>query len=463
MLSGAERNMSQTCVFLLKMDSLIIGAGDVGSNIAADLSESHDLTIIDRDPTRIESVTRQLDVTGITGDGRSLDRLQDAGIETADLVIATTDDDATNVMVCNAVKHTEDTHTIARVKDVGLFRVWDSSEKRFGVDTMLCVDLLAAQSLVQTVALPGAKAFDVFAEDVAEVAEFPIGEETSITNSTVAEADQYTSLTFAGIVRDGDVFIPEGKTVFQAGDSVIVIGSPSGISRFAAEVSNRPAPTPDDDILIVGGTTVGYQIARLLDARELSAQIIERDPQRAAWLRDQLQQTRVIEADPREIETFGPEYLSTADFVIGAMDSDDTNYLIAQLAAEFGTARTAAIVDQPEVVDLFEASELDLILHPQDIISGKILRQVYHQRAESVSVLEHDAAEVLEIVVDEESILAGDSLGDVARHLPSEFVIGALVRRGTLRTPRGGTIIQTGDRVIAFVDVAVADEVAKKI
>jgi len=435
----------------------------VGSNIARNLAESHDLTIIDRNRNLIENLTAELDITGIVGDGRSLDLLRDVGFETADLIIATTDDDATNVMVCNAVKQTEDTPTIARVKDVGLYRVWAASEKRFGVDTMLCVDLLAAQSFVQTVVLPGAEAFDVFADGIVEVAEFPIGEATPLTNKTVAEADQHPSLTFAGLVRDGEVLIPTGDTVFQSGDSVIVIGDSSGMSRFARHISDRPAPTPDDELLIVGGTTVGYQIARLLDDRELSTQLVEPDPARAAWLRDELEDTSVIEAEPREIETFGPEHLSTADFVIGAMDSDDMNYLIAQFATEFGDARTAAVVDQPGVVDLFEESELDLILHPQDIITGNILQHVYNQRAESVSVLEHDTAEVLEIVVDKESILAGDSLGDVARHLPAEFVIGALVRGGTVRTPRGGTIIQTGDRVIAFVDVEVADEVAEKI
>ncbi|MFD1643875.1 Trk system potassium transporter TrkA [Halohasta litorea] len=409
------------------METLIIGAGDVGSNIARNLSDSHNLTVIDRDADRIDTLTTEVDVTGVVGDGRSLPVLRDSGLETAALVIATTDDDATNLMVCTAVKNSQETHTIARVKDVGLFRVWEQSEKQFGVDTMLCVDLLAAQILVRTVALPGAKAFDTFGEGIAEVAEFPIDESTPITNRTVAEADQHPSLTFAGIVRDGDVLIPKGETVFRAGDSVIVIGSHSGISRFAAEVSDRPAPTPDDELLIIGGTAVGYQIARLIEDRELSTRIVESDSERAAWLRDHLESTTVIEADPSDIETFGLDNLSTADFVIGAMESDDTNYLIGQFAGEFGSAQTAAVVDQPEVIDIFEESELDLIFHPQDIITGEILQQVYHQRAESVSVIEHDAAEVLEIVVDRDSILAGDSLMDVARHLPSEFVIGAIV------------------------------------
>ena len=433
------------------MEILIIGAGDVGSNIARDLSESHDLTIIDRDSDRIDTLTAQLDVTGAVDDGRSLMTLQEAGLEQADIVVASTDNDATNVMVCNAAKRVGDPHTIARVKDVGLFQVWQSSEGGFGVDTMLNVDLLAAQALVQTIALPGAQAVDLFADGLAEVAEFQIGEETPVTNRSVAEADQYPSLTFAAIVRENDVLIPEGETVIQPDDCLIVIGSPSAVSRFATEISGRPAPEPDDEIMVVGGDALGYQIAKQFEDRELSTQLVERDPERAAWLANQLQGSTVVEADATNVEQFGREQLPDIDLVVGAVD-DDTNYLITQLARELGTAQIAAIVDDPQVLDLFEESGLNVVIHPEDIIAGEILQIVYQQRAERVSVLEHDNAEVFEIVVDKESILAGDSLGDVARHLPSSFVIGALIRGETLRTPRGGTIIQTGDRVIAFVD-----------
>ena len=444
------------------MEILIIGAGDVGSNIARDLSESHDLTIIDRDSERIDTLTAQLDVTGIVNDGRSLMVLREAGLEQAEIVIASTDNDATNIMVCNAAKRAGDPHTIARVKDVGLFRVWQSSDSGFSVDSMLDVDLLAAQALVQTIALPGAQAVDMFADGLAEVAEFQIGEETPVTNCSIEEADRYPSLTFAGIIRDNDVLIPEGETVIQPDDCLIVIGSPSAVSRFATEISDRPAPESDDEIMVVGGDTLGYQIARLFEERGLSTQLVERDPERATWLANRLQESTVVEADATNVEEFGREQLPDIDLIVGAVD-DDTNYLLLQLAHEFGTAQTAAIVDDPQVLDLFEESGLDVVIHPEDIIAGEILEMVYQQRAESVSILEHDNAEVFEIVVDKESILAGDSLGDVARHLPSSFVIGSLIRGGTLRTPRGGTIFQTGDRVIAFVSAEEATEVAEKI
>lgn len=447
------------------MELLVIGAGTVGSNIARELAgegEDHALTVVDRDADRVEALTAGTEVTGVVGDGRSVSTLRDAGLDRAEMVIACTDNDATNVMVCNTAERATDAHTVARVKAAGLLRAWQSADEGFGVDSMVCLDLLAAHALVETLALPGADAVDRFADGLAETAEFRIGEDTPVTGLSVAEADRYPSLTFAAIVRDDEVVIPDGETVIEAGDSLVVIGSSSGVTRFGRDVSDRPAPTRDDDVLVLGGDTLGYQVARLFEERDLSVHVVERDPDRAEWLATRLGDARVIEADATDMEEFGFDRLPDADFVVSALD-DDANYLLTRLADELGHARTATTVDNPDLLDVFEGGDLDLVVHPQDIIAGEILEEIYRRRAEAVTVLEHDNAEVLEIAVDAESVLAGDSLSDVAQHLPDGFVVGAVVRGGTLRTPRGGTIIQTGDRVIAFVDADVASEVAEQI
>lgn len=441
---------------------LIIGAGDVGSNIASDLAETHDVTVIDRDSERIDALRAESDVTGMVGDGRSVAALREADIDQADIVIASTDSDAANIMVCNAAKQSGDPHTIARVKDVGLFQTWQSLDGGLGVDTMLCIDVLAAKAVARTIALPGAQDADTFADGQVEVAEFQIGEETPVADQTIAEADRYASTTFAAILRDDDIIIPQGDTVIQSGDRLVVIGSLTGISRFAEEVSSKSALNSDDDIVIVGGDALGYQIAQEFEARGWTPQIVERDPDQAARLTSRLQESSVAEADITDLSGFNPDFLMNADLVVGAVD-DDTNYLLAQLARERDVPRTAAIVDDPALVELFEGTGLDVVVHPQDIIVGEILRAVYGLGPEDVGVLEHDNAEVLEVTVDEESILTGSTLRDAADQLPTSFVIGAIVRDGQLQIPRGNKIIQVGDQIIAFVDADVASEVAETI
>jgi trk system potassium uptake protein TrkA len=444
------------------MEILIIGAGDVGSNIAYDLADDHDLTVIDRDSARIDTLTTESSVTGIVGDGRSAATLREADLDQTDLVIASTDSDATNIMVCNAAKRATDLRTIARVKSVGLFQTWQSLEGNLGVDTMLCVDWLAAEALVQTVALPGAQAVDTFADGLAEVAEFEIAEGAPVANQSIADADRYPSLTFAAIFRDDDVLIPSGDTVIQPGDCVVVIGAPHGASRFADDNSPQTAPDPQDDIVIFGGATLGYNVARSFEDRGWEPLVVERDPERVTWLANRLRGSRVIEADVTDVDEPITEHLTDADLLVGAVD-DDTNYLLAELASELSGATTATVVDDPAVIDLFEDIGIDVVVHPKDIVAGEILRAVYRRGPEDVTVLEHDNAEVFEVVVDEESVLTGKPLYEVTRQIPTGITIGAIIRGGTLKTPRGNTIIEKGDRVIAIVDAEGADEVAEMI
>lgn len=365
-------------------------------------------------------------------------------------------------MVCTAANRIGSIRTIARVKDAGLFQVWQSSEGGFGVDAMLCVDLLAAQDLVQTLTVPGARTVDVLADGMAEVAEFCIGENTPLTNQTIADGDTYPSLTFAAVIRDGTILPAGEETVIRADDLLVVIGSPTAVSRLARDISDQPMLQSDVTVVVAGGSTIGYQITQLFEQRELDTRLIEHDPERVSWLEDRLEDTPVIEADVTDVEAFGRKQLPNTDLLVGATD-DDTNYLLAQLAQELGTARTAAIVDDSQVLDLFEEGGLEVAIHPENIVTEEILQSVYHQRTESVSILNQGAAEVLDIVVDDQSILAGDSPNDVAQHLPESFTVGAIIRGETLRTPRTGTIIETGDRVIAFVATGQMDDVSGKI
>lgn len=444
------------------MHILIVGAGDVGSNIARDLAGSHSVEVIDRDSERVEELTSESSLSGVVGDGRSVTMLQEADLSKADIVVASTDSDAANIMVCNAAKEANDPHTIARVKDVSLYRAWQSFDRGLGVDSMLCIDLLSAQSLVRSVTLPGAKAVDRFADGMAEVAEFDITEDTPVSDQTVVEADQYPSVTFAAIIRDEELLIPKGETVIKAGDCLVVIGSTQGVSSFAKDISDQSTLQPDDNIVIAGGDSLGYHIARLFEERGYAPKLVERDLERANWLANRLGTSNVVEADVTDVEGFAREHLPEADLLIGTVD-DDTNYLLAKLARELEVTKTVEVVDDPQVIELFESTGLDVVIHPQDIVAGEILQTIYEGEPEKVAVLEHDEVEVLEIVVDSGSLLAGSAVQDVDTQLPEEFVIGAIIRRGTLRTPRGGTIIQTGDRVIAFMAAGVADEISAQL
>jgi trk system potassium uptake protein TrkA len=445
------------------MHVLVVGAGEVGSNIAASLDEDHRVVVIDTDPDRIESITYSHDVLAIRGDGTSIETLREGGIEDADLVIASTDVDETNIVICGAAKAVGDPFTIARVKKTNLLRTWEQSKGAFGVDFMVCTDLQTAETIVKIAGLPGAHDVETFADGLVQMAEFEVEADSPIAGQTVSEADRFESLTFAAILRDEDVVIPRGDTVMRPGDAVVVIGSRESVRAFAGSLTTEPTLEDAREIVIVGGTEIGYQTARLFEAEGLEPRLVEQDPARARELAEQLPGTLVLESDATDIDFLVREHVDESDIVVAALEGDERNLLVSLLAKRLGVERTIGIVESGEYVDLFETVGIDVGVNPRLVTSEEITRFTREQRTENVAMLESDRAEVLEIEVDADSVLFETRIEDAMAELPGGVVVGAISRDGDLITPRGETVVEGGDHVVVFVDTAVLDEVTSAV
>ncbi|SFR92637.1 trk system potassium uptake protein TrkA [Halomicrobium zhouii] len=444
------------------MHVIIVGAGQVGSSIAASLAADHDVVVVDRDPSVVESLTYSVDVLAIRGDGASLAALQDAGIDEADMLIACTDDDETNLVTCSTAKTVDDPFTIARVRNVDFLDTWNHSNDAFGVDFMVCTDLLTAEDVVRVIGLPAALDVDPFAGGAVQMAEFSIGEGSPVAAQTVAEADEWEALTIAALIRGGEVIVPDGDTVIQADDRAIVIGRPDSVHSFAESVA--PAETPDpDDVVIIGGSAIAYQTAKILEDRGMRPRLIERDTARARELAEALPKTTVIEHDATDAEFLTAEHVDRSDVAVAALDSDEKNLLVSLLAKTLGVDRTVAIVENGEYTDLFETVGVDVAINPREATAEEIIRHTQAGQIENLSLIEGRQAEVLEIEVDEESVLANRRIQESAADLPEGVVIGAITRDGAYVVPRGGTRIEAGDHVVLFVDTDVLDDVAAAV
>jgi len=438
---------------------IIVGAGQVGSSIADDLDDAHDVVVIERDPARAQDLNYSLDVLAVEGDGTAVSTLEEAGIADADMVIASTDDDETNIVVCSTAKAISDAFTIARVKNVEYLRTWERSRKAFGIDFMVCTNLLSAESIVRVVGLPAARDVDPFAGGQVQMAEFEVAPDSPVADQTVQEADRYDSLTFAAILRDGSVEIPSGETVIRPKDRVVVIGSPGSVQGFAREVAPEESPDTAEEVVIVGGSEIGYHVARLLEDRGFSPRLIEQDPERARECAESLPGTVVMESDATDIAFMEREHVGDADMVVSALDSDEKNLLVSLLAHRLGVERTVAVIDNTAYVDLFETVGVDVGVSPREVVAEEITRFTREGGAENVALIESDKAEVLEIEIDDESVLAGRPIRESVADLPQGVVIGAITRDREFVTPRGDTTIRAGDHVVLFVDAAVAADV----
>ena len=445
------------------MKIIIIGAGQVGESIAADLEANHDVTVIEQRRERAEQLTYAHDVLTITGDGTESKTLDRAGIDEANMVIASTDDDETNIVACSTASALSDAFTVARIKHTKYLDTWERANRAFGVDYMVCTNLLTAQSIVRVVGLPAAVDVDPFAGGRVQMAEFEISEACPIVDQSVQQADRYDSLTFAALLRNGSVVIPDGNTVINAGDRVVVIGSPKSVHNFADSLAPDHATGSDEEVVIIGGSEIGYHVARLLGDRGFKPRLIEQDPERAREIAEELPQTMVMESDATDIAFLEREHIGEADIVVAALESDEKNLLVSLLANRLGAGRTAAIIDTPSYVELFETVGIDVAINPRVVVAEEIIRLTQSGKAENVALIETDKAEVIEIEVDDSSVLVGRPIRESTADLPDGVVIGAITRRNEFVTPRGDTEIYPGDHVVIFVDADAIEETTAKL
>lgn len=441
------------------MEVIIIGAGQVGESIARSLQQDHHVTLIELESNRAERMQVEHDILVVEGDGTELEVLEDAGVGSADMLLASTDSDEVNIVACASAKAISDVYTVARVKASKYLTTWRRTPGTFGIDHMVCTDLLTAQEIVGLVGLPAAHDVETFADGLVIMAEFDVYPEADIAGQTVAEADRYDSLTFAALIDGESVEIPTGDSVIEVGTRVVVIGSPRSIQAFSRGLGHNGVDEGTGEIVVVGGTEIGYHVARLLAERDLRTRLIEPEPDRARRLAEHLPGTRVIESEATDVGFLEAENLDDADVLVATMPSGEQNLLECILADGLGIERTVAVIDDPRFIDVFENVGVDVAISPRNVVAEEITQFTQGWRTENLALLGSELAEVAEIEVDEDSTLAGQSIQEGLESLAPTVVIGAITRDGEMIVPRGDTVIQPGDHVVIFLEAGDAEAV----
>ncbi|WP_394741721.1 Trk system potassium transporter TrkA [Natronococcus roseus] len=444
------------------MHVIIVGAGEVGQSIAENLQETHDVVVVDRDEEIVEDLTYSMDVLAIRGNGTDISTLREAGLDEADLVIASTDNDESNVVICGAAKTESDAFTIARVRRRTLLETWQGTQGAFGVDFMVCTDLLAAQTIFRISGLPAAQDVNMFAGGLVRMAEFEIGPDSPVADLSIQEADCYDSMTFAAIFREGEMTVASGESVIRSGDRVVVIGSPDSVKGFASDITT-PDHSENREIVIIGASEIGFQTAREFEDHGYEPRLIEQDHDRAREVAEALPNTMVMESDATDTDFLVREHVDEADIVIAALDGDEKNLLVSLLAKRLGVDRTIAVIENLQYAELFEQVGVDVAINPREETAEEIIRFTHTAHTEKIAMVEHDRAEVIEIEVSEDSALTGRPIAEAAAEFPDGVVIGAISRRGDLITPRGTTVVEPGDHVVLFVDATVLDRVLEML
>ncbi len=435
------------------MDIIIIGCGKVGTTLADQLvREDHNVVMIDTSAERMHAVSEDIDAIKMVGNGASIAMQMEAGVQTADILIAVTGSDELNLLCCLIARKAGNCHTIARVRNPVYSNEINFIKEKLGISMIINPELAAATEISRILRFPSAIKIDPFAKGKVELLKFKVRPEFKLDGLSVMDVDSQfrCDVLIGGVEREDSVTIPDGKFVIRNGDMVSIIASPQNSAEFFRKIGIQTNQVKST--LIVGGGTIAYYLARQLSSMRIKVKIVEKDRKRCEVLNELLQNTLIINGDGTDRKLLMEEGLTTTESFVTLTNMDEENVFLALFAKEKSNAKLITKVNRIAFDELISKLDLGSLIYPKYITADYILQYVRAMQntiGSNVETLYHildSRAEALEFVIREESEVTGIPLMNI--NLKKNLLIGCINRGGKIHIPRGQDCIQKGDTVI---------------
>ena len=438
------------------MKIIILGAGQVGSSVAAALaSENNDITVVDTDQAKLKELAERLDIRTVVGHASLPSVLGHAGAEDADLIIALTSSDEVNLIACEMADIVYKTPTkIARLREAEYLQHPELTAKtRAAVDVAISPEGLVCQHVQRLIEYPGALQVLDFAEGRAQlvaVRAVPggalVGHEIRDLRSHLPES---VDTRVAAIFRDGRPIIPEASTRIESGDEVFFLADRRDIRTVMSEL--RRVERPVKRVFIAGGGNIGRNLARALEG-QFNVKVLERNKDRAKRIAEDLLNSIVLVGDCADEALLREENIDTTDVYCALTNDDEANILSAMLAKRLGCQRVIALINRPAYAELVEGGTIDIAVSPQQVTLGALLTWIRQGTMVRVHSLRRGMAEAIEAVAVGDrrtSKVIGRALDDL--QLPEAATIGGVLRGEKLLIAHHDVVIEPNDHVIVFL------------
>ncbi|MEO5573389.1 MAG: Trk system potassium transporter TrkA [Gammaproteobacteria bacterium] len=436
------------------MKIIILGAGQVGSSVAANLcSEANDITVVDTDVRRLQELQVRYDLRTVVGQASHPEVLMRAGAEDADMILAVTNSDETNMVACQVAYTLFHTPTkIARVRNteyLGYAKLFASDA--FPIDVLISPEQLVTDYVRRLIEYPGALQVLDFADGKVRMVAIKAYEGGPLVGNQICTLRQHMpriEARIAAIYRDGASIIPQGSTVIEAEDEVFFIAASKNILAIMGEL--RRMDTPYKRIMIAGGG-IGKRLAAALE-NDYQVKLIEHNPGRARAISEELRKTIVLHGDATNEELLMEEGVENIDVFCALTNDDEDNILSAMLAKRMGARKVMALINRAAYVDLVQSGTIDIAISPQQAMIGSLLAHVRRGDVAMVHSLRRGAAEAIEAIAhgdSKSSRVVGRAIEDIK--LPPGTTIGAIVRSGEVIIVHHDTVIEAEDHVILFL------------
>ncbi len=433
------------------MKITIVGAGVIGSNLAKDLSEQkHEVYIVEKDSEVASKANEKIDAKVLTGEGSDPEVLKQAGIESADLVIAVTASDETNFVVSALAEAYGAKKKIARIRKLSLNRALEEfGTSHFFIDEIINPEQVAAQQIVKIVKAPGSHEVADFADGKIFLRSFVIPEHSPFCNarlSDLKEDDSPWPFLIIAIKRDKDIIIPKGDALLQKGDRIYVLLPANSLGEFLTFID--PDTKRPEKIVIYGATSIGEKVAKDLCGYVRDIIILEENEIEAQAIAGRLDKVRIINGSPSEADILKECGIEATDVFISASNNDHSNLVSAVLAKKTGAKKTIIMTQQPDYMSIRGSLDIDVMVNPRFLAVDQILRLVRGKGVNAVTKLAGSDAEALEMIPEEGSAITKAPLKDIK--FPKDAIIGAVFRANDVLLADGNMQIRASERVIVF-------------
>lgn len=436
------------------MNILILGAGQVGASLAEALvSEANDITLVDLDAQALGQLADRLDVRTVVGNAAFPSVLQEAGVSSADLLVAVTQSDQTNLVACK-LAHSRFTVPvrIARLRSPDFLEPALLSTDNFAVDFALCPEQEISEYIGQLIDYPEALQVVSFADGRVILVGVRAYEGGLLVGKPIRAMREHlppaVDARIAAIFRDTRAIDPNRDTIIEAGDEVFLLAASEHIRTVLREL--RRMQKPVHRVMIAGAGNVGARVARQLE-KTCEVKVVENRPQRASLVAGWLDQATVLAGEATDENLLVQEDIAGMDMFLALTNDDESNIMAASLAKRLGCRRVLALINREAYADMIQGGPVDIGLSPAQVSIGGLLTYVRQADVARVHSLRRGAAEALELVVRGDrrtSRVVGRRIDELPEIRGAS--IAALVRGDTVIIPHHDTLIQTGDHVIVF-------------
>ena len=436
------------------MKIIIVGCGKVGTTLAEQLNrENHDITLIDTNDEAIQNISDSTDVMGVTGNGAVYQVQMEAGIQDADLLIATTNSDELNMLCCLIAKKAGNCHTIARIRNPEYSSEIRYIREELNLSLAINPELAAAREIARLLRFPSAIKIEPFAKGRIELLKFLIPEHSSLDEMKVMDVVNRlkSNVLICVVERGNEVVIPDGNFVMKKGDKISFIASHQDSTDFfkKAGIENNTVKSA----MFVGGGKLTHYLCNLLEDTKIKIKIIERDDERCRHLSELLPKAMIIHGDGTDEQLLLEEGIRQTEAFASLTGFDEENIMLSLYAASQSKAKLITKVNKIAFENVINSLNIGSLIQPKMLTAEIILQYVRAMQnsmgssnIETLYRIAADKAEALEFRVKEGSPILGVPLEKLK--LKDNLLIACINRGGRIITPRGKDIVEAGDTVI---------------